>query len=88
MDGSMGYGSQWGPSMEIRTIAAVLNGNLVFALYVAAWGAPTVSIAAVEIALALGAGASTFYALRRLPTPRWLARLGAGPANEHAPARL
>ena len=60
----MGYGSQWGLSMEIRTIAAV------------------------EIALALGAGASTFYALRRLPTPRWLARLGAGPANEHAPARL
>ncbi|HSD34625.1 MAG TPA: hypothetical protein VLE26_04335 [Alphaproteobacteria bacterium] len=88
MDGSMGYGSQWGLSMEIRTIAAVLNGNLVFALYLAAWGTPTVSIAAVEIALALGAGASTFYALRRLPTPRWLARLGAGPANEHAPARL
>ena len=50
MDGSMGDRSQWGLSMEIRTIAAVLNGNLVFALYVAAWGAP-VACAAIGSAM-------------------------------------
>ena len=74
--------------MDIRTIAAALNGNLVFALYVAAWGAPSVSIAALEIALALGAAFSTYYALRRLPTPAWLARLGARRARGHAQAGL
>jgi hypothetical protein len=54
--------------MQIRTLAAVFNGSLVLAVYVAAWDAPTWTIAGLEIALALGAAVSTWYALRRATT--------------------
>ncbi|HXV24026.1 MAG TPA: hypothetical protein VED46_07195 [Alphaproteobacteria bacterium] len=58
--------------MQARTIAAAVNGILVLALYLTVWGAPTLAIASVEIALAVGAGLSTWYSLRSVGTPRWL----------------
>ena len=73
--------------MDIRTIAAALNGNIVFAVYVADWGAPSAPVAVIEISLALGAALSTYYALRRIPTPAWMARLGKGGSGQ-APAGL
>jgi hypothetical protein len=61
--------------MQTRTVAAALNGLTVLLLYVAAWGAPTFTVALIEIALAAGAAASTWYALRRARTPAWLSGL-------------
>ena len=49
--------------MQIRTVAAITNGSLVLALYLAAWGAPSLTIAGLELALAAGAAAATWYAL-------------------------
>ena len=54
--------------MQIRTIAAALNGMLVLLLYVAAWGIPSFAVAALELGLATGAAVSTWYALRRAGT--------------------
>ena len=51
---------------RIRILAASLNGMLVLGLYVAAWGTPAPEIAMLELLLALGAGFSTWYALRGL----------------------
>jgi hypothetical protein len=49
---------------RIRLIAALTNASLVLGLYTTAWGAPTSGIAVLELALAAGAGISTWYALR------------------------
>ena len=49
--------------MQMRTVAAALNGSLVLTLYLAAWGAPSLTIAGLELALAIGAGVATWYAL-------------------------
>ena len=55
--------------MPIRTVAALVNGNLVFALYLIAWGASSWSTVMTEALLAIGATWSTWYALRRfIPT--------------------
>jgi hypothetical protein len=56
--------------MQIRTVAATVNGSFVMALYLAAWGAPSVTIAGLELALATGAAVATWYALdlRRQPS--------------------
>jgi hypothetical protein len=51
---------------RIRLLAALTNGTLVFGLYTAAWGTPSLGIAFLELTLAAGAGLSTWYALRRL----------------------
>jgi hypothetical protein len=56
--------------MPIRTIAALANGNLVFALYLFAWGASSWPIVAIEAVLAIGAAWSTWYALRRFMPSR------------------
>jgi hypothetical protein len=61
--------------MQIRTVAAAVNGTIVLLLYVSAWGAPTAAVAALEIGLAAGAAVSTWYALRRAKTPSWLMEL-------------
>ena len=61
--------------MQIRTIAAALNGTIVLALYVAAWGAPSFTVALIEVGLALGAAFSTWYALRRASAPAWMLQL-------------
>ena len=55
---------------RIRLLAASLNGMLVLGLYVAAWGTPAAEIAVLELTLAIGAGFSTWYALRGLSRPR------------------
>jgi len=49
---------------RIRLIAAMTNGVLVLALYMIAWGTPALNIAMLELGLAVGAGVSTWYALR------------------------
>ena len=54
---------------RIRLLAALTNGTLVFGLYTAAWGTPSLGIASLELTLAVGAGLSTWYALRRLTRP-------------------
>ena len=54
--------------MEMRTVAATLNGSVVMAMYLLAWGTPSPSIAGLELILAAGAAVSTWYALGRLPT--------------------
>jgi hypothetical protein len=54
------------PIMQFRTAAALANGNLVFALYLISWGAPSATILAIEISLAVSA---TWYALRRIRFP-------------------
>jgi hypothetical protein len=51
--------------MLMRTTAAMLNGILVLALYVSAWGVHTFTIALVEVALAVAAALATWYALKR-----------------------
>jgi hypothetical protein len=55
--------------MQMRTVAAALNGSLVLALYIVAWGAPSAAIAGLEAVLATGAAISTWYALKNLRTP-------------------
>ena len=55
--------------MQFRTAAALANGNLVFALYLIGWGAPSLTILAIEISLAVSATWSTWYALRRIRFP-------------------
>ena len=45
--------------MQIRTVAAVVNGSLVLGLYVAGWGVPSATIAVLELALATGATIAT-----------------------------
>ena len=57
------------PIIQFRTAAALANGNLVFALYLIAWGAPSATILAIEISLAVSATWSTWYALRRIRFP-------------------
>ena len=59
-----------GDVMQIRTVAAITNGSLVLALYLGSWGAPSVTIAGLELALAAGAAVATWYALdlRRRPS--------------------
>jgi len=52
--------------MQFRTAAALANGNLVFALYLIAWGAPSWTILAIEAVLAVSATWSTWYALKRV----------------------
>ena len=37
--------------MQVRNIATAANGLLVLALYLTVWGAPSLTIALVEIAL-------------------------------------
>ena len=49
---------------RIRLLAATGNGALVLALYIGAWGTPALEIAFLEVALAVGAAMSTWYALR------------------------
>ena len=49
---------------RVRFIAALTNSALVMALYMIAWGAPALDIAMLELTLAVGAGISTWYALR------------------------
>jgi len=60
--------------MHVRTAAALANGTLVFALYLIAWGAPSWTILAIEVVLAVGASWSTWYALKKDPVPRWVTR--------------
>jgi hypothetical protein len=55
---------------RIRMIAAFSNAALVLGLYTAAWGSPAPQIAVLELALAVGAGLSTWYALRGLTRRR------------------
>ena len=61
--------------MPVRTAAALTTGTLVLALYVAAWGVPSWTIALTEMGLGVGAALSTRYALKRLAAPRWVIRL-------------
>ncbi len=61
--------------MQIRTLAAALNGLIVLMLYLSAWGTPSWTVAGIEIALAAGASLSTWYALKRANTPGWMMRL-------------
>jgi hypothetical protein len=56
--------------MQIRTVAALANGNLVFALYLIAWGPSSWPIVTIEAVLAIGATWATWYALRRSIPPR------------------
>jgi len=49
---------------RIRLIAALTNGVLVLTLYTVAWGTPALDIVMLELGLAVGAGVSTWYALR------------------------
>ena len=63
--------------MQVRLIAAAVNGALVLALYLGAWGAPNFTIALLEVGLAVGAGLSTWYALDRVATPAWITRLAS-----------
>jgi hypothetical protein len=55
---------------RIRLMAAFINASLVLGLYTTAWGSPTPSVAVLELALAAGAGVSTWYALRGLTRTR------------------
>ena len=61
--------------MQIRTLAAMLNGGLVLAMHGTTFGAPSWTIAGLEIVLATGAAACTWYALRqattRIALPSW-----------------
>ena len=65
-----------GDIMQIRTVAAITNGSLVLALYLAAWGAPSLTIAGLELALAAGAAAATWYALDLRRPSRLLTLVG------------
>ena len=65
-------------TMQLRNIATAANGFLVLALYLTVWGAPSFTIAVIEIVLAAGAAASTWYALKTLRGPVWL-RLSVKP---------
>ncbi len=57
-----------GDVMQIRTVAAAINGSLVLSLYVVAWGAPSLTIAGLELALAAGAMVATWYVLDLRPS--------------------
>jgi hypothetical protein len=72
--------------MQIRTVAAVVNGSLVLGLYVAGWGVPSATIAVLELALATGATIATWYALKNLRSPLWAVRMfeKATPSSAHA----
>ena len=63
--------------MQIRTVAAAVNGALVLGLYIAAWGAPSLTIAGLEILLAAGAAVSTWHALKPSRLGLRLVRHGA-----------
>lgn len=52
--------------MLIRAIAATVNGALVLVLYIAAWGVPSSDVGLLEVGLAVAAGLSTWYALKKL----------------------
>lgn len=52
--------------MLMRITAAVLNGMLVLALYVGAWGVQSFTMARLEVALSVAAALATWYALRKL----------------------
>jgi len=70
--------------MQIRTIAAALNGMLVLLLYVAAWGIPSFAVAALEVGLSAGAAVSTWYALRCVSTRAVMPHLTSGRAKARA----
>jgi hypothetical protein len=53
--------------MQIPTIAAAVNGLLVLAVYLAAWEAPSLTMAVLEVGLAAGAAISTWYAIGAQP---------------------
>ena len=55
---------------RIRLIAALTNSVLVLTLYMIAWGTPALNIAVLELSLAVGAGISTWYALRGIRRQR------------------
>jgi hypothetical protein len=58
--------------MQARVIATAVNTLLVLALYLTVWGAPTLTIAAIELLLAAAAAVSTWYALKAVRGTRWL----------------
>ena len=49
---------------RFSTISALVNASVTLALYLFVWGVPTVTIAALEVGLAAGAGFVTWYALK------------------------
>ena len=55
---------------RIRLFAALTNSALVLTLYILAWGTPAIDIAMLEVTLAVGAGVSTWYALRGIRRSR------------------
>lgn len=59
--------------MLMRTTAAVLNGILVLALYISAWGVHTFSMALLMVGLAVAAALATWYALKSVGRPSWMA---------------
>ena len=70
----------------MRAVAATLNGSLVMAMYLLAWGVPSLSVAGLELVLAAGAAVSTWYALRKLRNPMRAQRLIGRIAQTCAPA--
>ena len=58
--------------MQIRLIAAPLNGTLVLIVYVAGWGVANFPTALLEVALAVAAALATWYALRKAGRPNWM----------------
>jgi hypothetical protein len=62
--------------MQIRLIAAALNGTLVLIVYVAGWGVANFPTALLEVALAVAAALATWYALRKAG-PKWMIPLKA-----------
>ena len=62
--------------MQIRTVVALTNGSLVLALYLVAWGAPSLTIAGLELALSMGAAVATWYALDLRRPSRLLTLVG------------
>jgi hypothetical protein len=60
--------------MQVRTVAAIINGFLVLALYVAAWGVPSFMIGLTEVGLSVAAALSTWYAVKTTCAPNWTAR--------------
>ncbi len=71
--------------MQIRTVAAALNGILVLALDVAAWGVPSFTVALLEVGLAVAAALSTSYALRKASVPIWMLRFASRITGRHLP---
>ena len=72
--------------MQIRTVAAAVNGSLVLGLYFAGWGAPSATIAGLEVTLAIGAAIATWYALKNSGTPVWVSRTAEKVTNRNAHA--